>query len=163
VSGREVLNSNNQRRVRQHGKVVKKRKKNISAPKAVMVNNWTGQEDSTAVGVLSEKILHQWAQPSEELESRDSSPLSLAARSGMVMVRWALSLGGGASRGSTEALGVRGVAPGVGRRTVEGPAWCPQRDPCCPASVVVAILVPLVWLLGGRGNHCCGQSALPGS
>jgi len=69
-----------------------------------MLNDWKGREDSTAVRVLGEKILHYWAEPSEESESRDLSPLSLGARS--VMVRRALCLGGGASRGSTGALGV---------------------------------------------------------
>jgi len=44
------------------------------------------------------------------------------------MVLWALCLGGGASRGSTGALGVRGAAPGIGRRTVEGLAWSSARS-----------------------------------
>jgi len=70
-----------------------------------MLNDWKGWEDSTAVRVMREKILHYWAEPSEESESKDSSPLSIGARSAMVMVRWALCLGRGASRGSTEALG----------------------------------------------------------
>jgi len=86
-----------------------------------MLNDWKGREDSTAVGVTSEKILHYWAEPSVESESKDSSPLSLGAGSVTVMVRWALCLGGGASRGSTGTLGVRGVAPGAGRETIEGP------------------------------------------
>jgi len=73
-----------------------------------MLNNMKGREDSTAVRVWSEKILDYWAEPSEELESRDSSPLSHGARS--VMVRWAHCLGGGASRGSTGALMVWGGA-----------------------------------------------------
>ena len=47
-----------------------------------MLNDWKGREDSTAVSVASEKILHYWAEPTEETESRDSSPLSLGARSG---------------------------------------------------------------------------------
>ena len=46
-----------------------------------MLNNWKGREDSTAVSVKSEKILHYWAEPAEESESKDSSPLSLGARS----------------------------------------------------------------------------------
>jgi len=92
-----------------------------------MLNDWKGREDSTAVGVMSERILHYRAAPSVESESRDSSPLSLGARSVMVMVRWALCLGGGASRGSTEAVGVRGAALGVGGRTAEGPAWSSAR------------------------------------
>jgi len=79
-----------------------------------MLNDWKGREDSTGVGVTSEKILHYWAEPSVESESRDSSPLSLGARSVMVMVRWALCLGGGGSRGSTGAVGVRGAALGAG-------------------------------------------------
>jgi len=87
-----------------------------------MLNDWKGREDSTAVGVPSEKGLHYWAEPSVESESRDSSPLCLGARSVMVMVRWALCLGGGASRGSTEASGFRGAAPDVGGGIVEGPA-----------------------------------------
>jgi len=69
-----------------------------------MLNDWKGREDSTAVSVTSEKIVNYWAEPSEESESRDSSPLSLGARS--VLVRWALCLGEGALRGSTGALGV---------------------------------------------------------
>jgi len=93
-----------------------------------MLNDWKGREDSTAVGVTSEKILHYWAEPAEESESKDSSPLSLGARSVTVMVRWALCLGGGASRGSTGALGVRGAAPDVGGRIVEGPAWSSARS-----------------------------------
>jgi len=93
-----------------------------------MLNDWKGREDSTAVGVSSEKILHYWAEPAEESESRDSSPLSLGARSVMVMVRWALCLGGGASRGSIEAFGVRGAVPGAGGRIVEGPAWSSARS-----------------------------------
>jgi len=93
-----------------------------------MLNDWKGREDSLAVGVTSEKILHYWAEPSEESESNDSSPLSLGARSVMVMVRWALCLGGGASRGSTGALGVRGAALGAGGRIVEGPAWSSARS-----------------------------------
>ena len=40
----------------------------------------------------------------------------------MVIVRWALCLCGGASRGSTGALGVWGEAHGAERTTVEGPA-----------------------------------------
>jgi len=79
-----------------------------------------------AVCVLSEKTLHYWAEPSEESESRDSSPLSLGARS--VMVRWALCLGGGASRRSTGALGVWGGASGAVQTTVEGPAWSSARS-----------------------------------
>jgi len=71
-----------------------------------MLNDWEGREDSTAVSVASEKILHYWAEPSEESDSRDSSPLSLGARSVTVMVRWALYLGRGASHGSTGALRV---------------------------------------------------------
>ena len=98
------MNSNKQRGVRQHGKAMKEGKKNIPAPKAVMLNDWNGREDSPAVSVSGEKILHYWAEPAEESESRDSSPLSLGARS--VMVRWALCLGAGPSRGSTGALGV---------------------------------------------------------
>jgi len=93
-----------------------------------MLNDWKGREDSTAVSVASERILHYRAEPSEESESRDSSPLSLGARSVMVMVRWALCLGGGASRGSTGALGVRGAALGAGGRIVEGPAWSSARS-----------------------------------
>jgi len=108
-----------------------------------MLNDWKGREDSLAVCVSSEKILHYWAEPSEESESRDSSPLSLGARS--VMVRWALCLGGGASKGSTGALGVWGGAPGAVRTTVEGPAWssvrsmlsCVCRDSTFGASGVV--------------------------
>jgi len=69
------------------------------APKAVMLKDWKGREDSLAVCVSSEKILHYWAEPTEESVSRDSSPLSLRARS--VMVRWALCLGGRALWGST--------------------------------------------------------------
>jgi len=87
-----------------------------------MLNDWKGREDSAAVSEAGEKILHYWAEPTEESESKDSSPLSLGARSVTVMVRWALCLGGGASRGSTGALGVRGAAPDVGGRIVEGPA-----------------------------------------
>jgi len=110
-----------------------------------MLNDWKGREDSSAVGVSSEKILHSWAEPTEESESRDSSPLSLGVRSVMVMVRWALCLGGGASRGSTEVFGVRGAAPDVGGRIVEGPAWssarsmlsCVCRDRTCGVSGVV--------------------------
>jgi len=110
-----------------------------------MLNDWKGREDSTAVSVMSEKILHYWAEPTEESESKDSSPLSLGVRSVTVMVRWAHCLGGGASRGSTEALGVRGAAPGAGRETVEGPAWssarsmlsCVCRDCTCGVSGVV--------------------------
>jgi len=93
-----------------------------------MLNDWKGREDSTAVGVTSEKILHDRAEPSVESESRDSSPLSLGARSVMVMVRWALCLGGGASRGSTGAVGVRGAALGAGGRTAEGPARSSARS-----------------------------------
>jgi len=92
-----------------------------------MLNDWIGREDSIAAGVTSEKILHYWTEPSEESESRDSSPLSLGARSVMVMVRWALCLGGGASRGSTGALRVWGGALGAERTTVEGPAWSSAR------------------------------------
>jgi len=110
-----------------------------------MLNDWKGQEDSTAVGVTSEKILNDWAEPMEESESRDSSPLSLGARSVTVMVRWALCLGGGASRGSTEALGVRGAALGAEGRIVDGPAWssarsmlsCVCRDRTCGVSGAV--------------------------
>jgi len=69
-----------------------------------MLDNWKGREDSAAVSVASEKTLHYWAEPTEESESRDSSPLSLGARLVTVMVRWALCLGGGASRGSTQFL-----------------------------------------------------------
>jgi len=69
-----------------------------------MLNEWKGREDSFAVRVESEKYLHDQAEPLEESELRDSSPLSLGARS--VMVQWALCLGGGASRGSTGVLGV---------------------------------------------------------
>ena len=83
-----------------------------------MLNDWKGREDSTAVSVASEKVPHYWAEPTEESESRDSSPLSLGARSATVRVRWALCLGGGASRGSTGALGVWGGAPGVEGRIV---------------------------------------------
>jgi len=71
-----------------------------------MLNDWKGREDSTAVSVMSEKVLHYWAEPLEESESRDSSPLCLGAGSVTVIVRRALCLGGGASRGSTGALGV---------------------------------------------------------
>jgi len=110
-----------------------------------MLNDWKRREDSTAVGVRSEKILHFWAEPAEESESKDSSPLSLGARSVTVMVRWALSLGRGASRGCTGALGVQGAAPGAGRETVEGPAWssarsilsCVCQDRTCGVSEVV--------------------------
>ena len=87
-----------------------------------MLHDRKGREDSAAVGVTSERILHYWAEPTEESESKDSSPLSLGARSVTVMVGWALCLAGGASRGSTGALGVRGAAPDVGARIVEGPA-----------------------------------------
>ena len=45
-----------------------------------MLNDWKGREDSAAVSVASEKILHYWAEPTEESESRDSSPLSLGAK-----------------------------------------------------------------------------------
>jgi len=69
-----------------------------------MLKDWKGQGDSPAVRISGEKILHYWAEPSEESECRDSSTLSLGARS--VMVRWALCLGGGGSQGSTGALGV---------------------------------------------------------
>jgi len=93
-----------------------------------MLNDWKGREDSTAVGVLSEKILQEWAEPLEESESRNSSPLSLGARSVMVMVHWALFLGGGASRGNTGALGVREGTLGVEQSTVEGPAWSSVRS-----------------------------------
>jgi len=93
-----------------------------------MLNDWKGREDSAAVSVASEKVLHYWAEATEESESRDSSPLSLGARSVTVRVRWALCLGGGASRGSTGALRVRGGAPGAGRRIVEGPAWSSVRS-----------------------------------
>ena len=105
---------------------MKKRKKNILAAKAVMLNNWKAWEDSSTVRVSSERILHYWAEPSEESESRDSSPLSLGARS--VIVRWALCLGGGASRGTTGVLGVEEGAPGVEQMTVEGPAWSSARS-----------------------------------
>jgi len=37
---------------------VKEGEKNIPAPKAVMLNDWKGWEDSTAVSVASEKVLH---------------------------------------------------------------------------------------------------------
>jgi len=57
-----------------------------------MLNDWKGREDSRAVRVSGKGILHHGAEPSEEWESKDSSPLSLGARS--VMVRWALCLGG---------------------------------------------------------------------
>jgi len=108
-----------------------------------MLDDWKGREDSPAVRVSSEKILHYWAEPSEDSESRDSSPLSLGTRS--VMVRWALCLGSGESRGSIGALGVWGGALGVERMTVEGPAWssarsmlsCVCRDSTFGASVVV--------------------------
>jgi len=93
-----------------------------------MLNDRKGWEDSLAVSVASEKMLHYWAEPTEESESRDSLPLSLGARSVTVKVCWALCLGGGASRGSTEALGVRGAAPGVEGRTYEGPAWSSARS-----------------------------------
>jgi len=93
-----------------------------------MLKNCKGWEDSAAVSIASEKILHYCAEPTEESESRDSSPLSLVARSVTVMVRWALCLGGGASRGSTEALGVWGGAPGVEGTIVEGPAWSSARS-----------------------------------
>jgi len=93
-----------------------------------MLNNWKGREDSPAVHLSSEKILHYWAEPSEESESRDSSPLSLGARLVMVMVRWALSLSGGASQASSGALGVWGGASGVERGSVEGPAWSSARS-----------------------------------
>jgi len=46
----------------------------------------------------------------------------------MVMVRWARCLGGGASQGSTGALGVQGAALGSGGRIVEGPAWSSARS-----------------------------------
>jgi len=69
-----------------------------------MFNDWKGSKDSQAVRVTSEKNLHYWAERTEESESRDSLPLSLGVR--LVMVRWALCLGGGALRGSTGALGV---------------------------------------------------------
>jgi len=46
----------------------------------------------------------------------------------MVMVRCALCLGGGASRGSRGPLGVRGAAPGAGGRIVDGPAWSSARS-----------------------------------
>jgi len=91
-----------------------------------MLNDWKGRKDSGAVRISSERILHYWAEPLEESESMDSSPLSLGAR--LVMVWWALCLGGGASRGRTGALGVSGGAPGAGRRTVEGPAWASARS-----------------------------------
>jgi len=93
-----------------------------------MLNDWKGWEDSTAVGVRGEKILHFRAEPSEESESRDASPLSLGARSVMVMVRRALCLGRGASLGSTGALRVRGAALGAGGRIVERPAWSSARS-----------------------------------
>jgi len=110
-----------------------------------MLSDWKGREDSTAVGVTGEKILHYWAEPTEESESKDSSGLSLGARSVTVMVRWALCLGGGVSRESTGALGVRGVALGAGGTTIEGPAWssassmlsCVRRDRTCCVSGVV--------------------------
>jgi len=38
-----------------------------------------------------------------------------------------------------------------------------QPDPCCPASVEIALLVRLGWLLGVMDNPCCAQSALLGS
>jgi len=91
-----------------------------------MLNDCKGQEDSTAVRVSSEKILHYGAEPSQESESRDASPLSLGARS--VMVRWALCQGGGASRGTTGELGVWGGALGVGQTIVGGPAWSSARS-----------------------------------
>jgi len=40
---------------------------------------------------------------------------------------------------------------------------CLQRDPCCHASVERVLLLHLGWLLGGRDNPCCAQSALLGS
>jgi len=69
-----------------------------------MLNDWKRRKDSLAVRVSSEEILHCGAEPWEESESRDSSPLSLWATS--VMVRWALYLGGGGLWGSTGALEV---------------------------------------------------------
>jgi len=83
-----------------------------------MLNNWKGREDSLAVYLSSERIGHYWAEPSEESESRDSSPLSLGARS--VMVRWAPCLGARALGGSRGALGVWEGVPGAVRTTVEG-------------------------------------------
>jgi len=91
-----------------------------------MLNDWKGWEDRLAVCVLSEKVLRYWAEPTDESESRDSSPISLGARS--VMVRWALCLGGRALRWSTGALGVWGGAPGAVQTTVEGPAWSSARS-----------------------------------
>jgi len=38
-----------------------------------------------------------------------------------------------------------------------------QPDSCCPVSVEIAPLAYLEWSLGGRGNPCCAQSAVPGS
>jgi len=69
-----------------------------------MLDEWKGREVRRAVRISSEKIRHYWAEPLEESESRDLSPRSLGARS--VMVQWALCLGGGASWGSTGALGL---------------------------------------------------------
>ena len=110
-----------------------------------MLNDRKGQKDSPAVCVLSQKVLHYRVEPLEESESRDSSLLSLGARSVMVIVRWALCLDGGASRESTGALGVWGGALSTGQASVEEPAWssassmlsCVRRDRTCCVSGVV--------------------------
>jgi len=48
-----------------------------------MLNDWTGGEESFAVGELIKEILHYGAEPSEESESRDLSPASFGRRSVM--------------------------------------------------------------------------------
>jgi len=91
-----------------------------------MLNNLKGREDIRAVPVSGKRIVHYWAEPSQESESKDSSPLYLGVRS--AMVHWAFCLGGRALRGSTGALGVWGGAPGAERTTVERPGWSSARS-----------------------------------
>ena len=103
------------RGVWQLSEAVKERKKNIPAPKAVMLNDRNDRKDRTAVRKLSKKILHYWAEPSEESESSASSSCSLGAKLERVCWGSAVKLGrmcrglgpaGTVARGSIEALGV---------------------------------------------------------
>jgi len=91
-----------------------------------MGNDRKGREDSLAVCVSGETILYYGAEPAEESELRDVSPSSLVMR--LVITRWGLSLGGGASQRSTGAFGVWRWALSVGQMSVQGPVCSSARS-----------------------------------
>jgi len=114
-----------------------------------MLDDRKGREDSLAVCQSGKEILHYGAEPSMELESRESSPSSLGRR--LVMKREGLCLEEGASRG---VQGFSGC--GEGRWVLEEQASkCQpglQGDPCSPASVERAFWNYKEVVLGSEGQ-----------